>query len=174
MHRWLVGEEVDGDAATRSAEGFFGPAVGLGLGRGHAYGVPGRSGFDAVAVWSPPDVPILDEGDERAFGSACAATYGEEAVGRLSSLGALTGDHHPTTPHFYLFIIGSSVPGRGAGGHAIAPVLDRCDAEALGAYLESSNRRNLGFYRRHGFEMVWEERPEPDAPPLVGMWRDPR
>jgi GNAT superfamily N-acetyltransferase len=174
IQQWLAGSERAGDPAERMTKGFFAPAVEAGLGRGHAYGVPGETGFDAVAIWSPPDVPMLDESDEVALGTAFSASYGEEAIGRLIGLGALTGELDPSRPHFYLFIIGSSAQGRGTGGEAIAPVLGRCDAEGLGAYLESSNSRNLGFYQRLGFEVVWEERPAPDAPLTSGLWRDPR
>lgn len=173
VQQWVAGAEDAGDPAQRMADGFFAPAVEAGLGRGHAYGVPGEAGFDAVAVWSPPDVPMLDESDEVAFGTAFSAFHGEEAIGRLIALGALTNELHPSRPHFYLFIIGSSVQGRGTGGEAIAPVIGRCDAEGHGAYLESSNSRNLGFYQRLGFEVVWEERPAPDAPLMSGLWREP-
>ena len=41
--------------------------------------------------------------------------------------------------------------GTGTGGPLLQPVLDRCDAEGLPAYLESSNPRNWSFYARHGF-----------------------
>ena len=32
----------------------------------------------------------------------------------------------------------------------------------------------LGFYRRHGFDVISEIRPRPDAPPLWSMWREPQ
>jgi GNAT superfamily N-acetyltransferase len=117
---------------------------------------------------------MLSDADGVAIATAYSAIHGKEAVGRLIALGALTSELHPAQPHFYLFIIGSSVQGRGAGAQAIAPVLDRCDAEGLGSYLESSNSRNLGFYQRLGYEAVWEEKPESDGPLLAGMWRDPQ
>jgi GNAT superfamily N-acetyltransferase len=63
--------------------------------------------------------------------------------------------------------------GSGLGTLLMREVLDRCDRQGLGAYLESSNIRNVPFYERHGFEVLGEV--------AVGgefvarpMWRDPR
>jgi hypothetical protein len=53
------------------------------------------------------------------------------------------------------------------------PVLQRCDLDGLPAALESSNPRNVSFYRRLGFEVVWEAAPD-GGPPLQGMWRPAR
>ena len=70
-------------------------------------------------------------------------------------------------------ILGAAEQGRGIGAAVIRPVLDRCDADGLPAYLESSNEQNLSFYARHGFRQLWEDRPAPDGPVFRGMWRDP-
>ena len=60
----------------------------------------------------------------------------------------------------------------GLGAAVLAPVLDRCDAEGVHAYLESSNPRNLPFYRRLGFVAAGEI-PLPGGPSLIPMWREP-
>ena len=55
----------------------------------------------------------------------------------------------------------------------IRSVLDRCDAQGFGAYLESSKEQNLAFYARHGFDLT--QRCDPGGqPPTWTMWRDPR
>ena len=62
----------------------------------------------------------------------------------------------PKEPHWYLAILSVSPEsqGKGHGGALLRPGLERADAEGLPAYLETQRERNLGFYERHGFELV--------------------
>jgi GNAT superfamily N-acetyltransferase len=81
---------------------------------------------------------------------------------------------HPVVPHYYLSVLGTDPEqqGGGIGSALLTPVLHRCDAEGVGAYLESSKESNADFYARHGFDVT--DRIElPDGPPLWLMWREP-
>lgn len=82
---------------------------------------------------------------------------------------------HPTEPHWYLAVLGTApeAQGRGIGSALLAPVLDSCDEDGIGAYLESSKQANIAFYARHGFKVVGEHR-LPRGPRFWLMWRDPR
>jgi GNAT superfamily N-acetyltransferase len=82
---------------------------------------------------------------------------------------------HPRDPHFYLAVLGTRPDrqGHGLGSALMEPVLSRCDAEGIGAYLESSKESNVPFYRRHGFEVVGDIN-LPGGPTIWPMWRDPR
>ena len=82
---------------------------------------------------------------------------------------------HPRQPHYYLAILGTepAAQGQGVGSALLGPVLDDCDRNEVGAYLESSKESNLAFYGRHGFR-VTDELDLPDGPRIWLMWRDPR
>lgn len=82
--------------------------------------------------------------------------------------------HHPAEPHFYLSVVGTDPrrQGRGIGSALLAPVLDRCDARALPAFLECSKESNVRFYSRLGF-VVTDRIVLPEGPPLWLMWRSP-
>ncbi|HSZ05311.1 MAG TPA: GNAT family N-acetyltransferase [Solirubrobacteraceae bacterium] len=83
---------------------------------------------------------------------------------------------HPARPHhWYLAVLGTdpACQGRGLGSAVLAPVLERCDADGVGAYLESSKERNIDFYARHGFRVL-EHMRLLRGPSVWGMWRDPR
>ena len=83
--------------------------------------------------------------------------------------------HPREPPHWYLAVLGTdpAAQGQGLGSAALAPVLERCDADGVGAYLESSKERNIAFYSRHGFR-VTREIQLPRGPKMWAMWRDPR
>ncbi|MFE6762301.1 GNAT family N-acetyltransferase [Streptomyces sp. NPDC057689] len=86
----------------------------------------------------------------------------------------LTLEHrHPVRPaHWYVEYIGTHADARGTGrgSTVLAGLLERADADGRPVFLESSNSRNLTFYRRHGFE-VREEMAFRSGPPMWSMWR---
>ncbi len=134
-----------------------------------------EAGRRSVAVWAPPD-------GWRAAGARLAphlevltALYGERVDLVLRFL-RVVEDHHPEERHWYLPLLATepAAQGRGLGSAVLAPVLERCDAEGVPAYLEASSVANLGFYLGHGFNVAEELRPLPEGPMLWPMWRPPR
>jgi ribosomal protein S18 acetylase RimI-like enzyme len=83
--------------------------------------------------------------------------------------------HPRKPPHFYLAVLGTEpqAQGRGLGSAVLGAVLEQCDRDGVGAYLESSKERNIDFYARHGFR-VREELRLLRGPTMWKMWRDPR
>lgn len=101
--------------------------------------------------------------------------FGTRTPRALAALASLE-KHHPGPPHWYLAVIGTAPAhqGRGIGSALIRAVTDRCDAEGVPAYLESSKESNVPYYERHGFKVTAEHRLAKDGPTLWLMWRDPR
>jgi GNAT superfamily N-acetyltransferase len=98
-----------------------------------------------------------------------------DAVERLRIVADAVARAHPTAPHWYLNVLGTRPDrqGKGLGARVLDPVLAICDSEGVAAYLESSNPRNIPFYRRLGFEASGQIT-VPDGPSLYPMWRQPR
>lgn len=162
------------DPATRSqfAREFMRGGLEIGFPHGHVYATGANEG---AAVWSPPDIDLFDDATITQF----FGMLGEQIGARAEEVGnglLQINEHHPhDEPHFYLFILGTrrAQQGGGLGSKLIREVLDKCDRQGLGAYLESSNARNVPFYERHGFRVLAEVAlsPEFTARP---MWRDPQ
>jgi GNAT superfamily N-acetyltransferase len=128
-----------------------------------------------AALWMPPDTWHMSLlGQLRLLPSIVASARGD--TGRLLKAVNWMERKHPREPHWYLPAIGITPAwqGRGYGAALMRPMLERCDAERLPAYLEASSPRNRALYERHGFAVVEEGRYAADAPPLWRMWREPK
>ena len=70
----------------------------------------------------------------------------------------------------------AAAPGRqarGLGGALLQPILDRCDRDGHGAYLEATTSRGRDLYLRYGFAMLEEVALPGGGPLLWRMWRGP-
>lgn len=143
---------------------FGGSAVGART----AYHTPGMS---AVALWLPPGAS--SDGD--ALADLIERTAPADRKGDAFATFRQMRDFHPREPHWYLPLTGVDPvdQGRGLGSTLLRHALARIDAEGLSAYLENSNRRNIPFYERAGFEVVGRIGVG-DYPPLFPMIRPPR
>jgi ribosomal protein S18 acetylase RimI-like enzyme len=83
---------------------------------------------------------------------------------------------HPNNRHYYLQVLGVAPEhqGKGIGNAMIQPILERCDREGCGAYLENSKESNNVFYQKRGFVITGEIHASSKAPPLWQMWREPQ
>jgi ribosomal protein S18 acetylase RimI-like enzyme len=161
------------DAATRprGLERFFRLQLGRTfLRRGEAYTTPELQGG---AFWLPPASPKPGLRELLAQ-IPMIPLLGRRLVPTLRLI-ALMEANHPKGTHYYLGTLGvdPAGQGKGIGSALLQPVLDHCDAEGLPAYLESSNARNLPFYRRHGFDVTSEIVAPDGGPKLWLMWREP-
>lgn len=140
------------------------------LRRGEAYTTPDRV---AGAFWLPPSSPRPGL-REVVSQLPMIPLLGRRLMPTLRLIGLMDA-HRPKGTHYYLGPLGTdpAYQGKGIGSELLRPVLDRCDEEGLPAYLESSNARNLPFYRRHGFMVSGEIAPPDGGPKLWLMWREP-
>jgi GNAT superfamily N-acetyltransferase len=131
------------------------------------------SGVGAI-VWELPGqwkVGILDQLRLLPF----MARINGRLLPRIVRALAVVESDHPAEPHYYLPLVGVEPEwrGRGLGTALMRPILDRCDAEKVPAYLEATTPRNRALYERHGFAVTEEFALGPGSPPLWRMWRNP-
>jgi GNAT superfamily N-acetyltransferase len=136
--------------------------------------VDGAGALAGAGVWAPPGRWRLGFLDMLTTAPTMMRLAGRR-VGSLTAGQRMLEQHHLRRPHYYLAILGTDPQkqGKGFASAMIAPVLARCDEEAMPAYLESSKQSNIGFYERHGF-VLNEELQLPDGPPIWPMLREPR
>lgn len=131
---------------------------------------------EGAALWVAPGRWRVGPRQQIGMLPGLLSTIGLRAVRLMGDFDAMER-HHASVPqdHWYLSVLGTEPDhqGKGIGAALVQPVLDHCDAEGLGAYLESSKETNIGYYRRFGFEVVGELRFR-GGPPMWPMWRDPR
>lgn len=129
----------------------------------------------AVAVWMHPNQWKMSPLATLRVLPAMVRSLGTKFPRMLGAFNAVE-KVHPEAEHYFLEALGTSqqVQGKGLGSAVIRPMLDRCDAEGMPAYLESSNPQNIPFYARHGFQPTGEIMVGEGAPTVTAMWRDPR
>lgn len=130
-----------------------------------------------AAFWDPPGHWQTRPRDHLRLAVPMLLGINRRIPRALRGLGRVEAVHRAQpADHYYLAVLGTrtALQGKGYGSALLQPMLDRCDREGVGAYLESSKERNVPFYRRHGFEVVQEIPFGPGGPTLWAMWRDPR
>lgn len=126
----------------------------------------------AAALWMPPEPRPASFSDLRIHFGLLAVLRGRLGVARR--LARLLAARHPREAHYYLGTLGTEPvwQRRGIATSLVEPVLERCDARSLPAYLESSRLENVGFYEARGFRVV-DEVSLDGGPTLWLMWRTP-
>jgi GNAT superfamily N-acetyltransferase len=123
-----------------------------------------------AAIWSPPDAWQMGLREMLHDLPAFMSTHTPTVLRGMHQV----EKRHPRDPHYYLSILGVDPPrqGSGLGTALLLPMLQRCDAEGVGAYLETGTEENVRFYARHGFRVI-DEVPLPSGPVMWLMWRNP-
>jgi ribosomal protein S18 acetylase RimI-like enzyme len=127
-------------------------------------------GFAGAALWLPPNV----QPDEEAMKALIQRTA-SQIQSDIERVFETMQSYHPREPHWYLPLLGVDpfLQGNGFGSALLKHALTACDRDNTFAFLESTNRRNVSLYQRHGFEIVGEIQVG-TSPTLFPMLRKPR
>ena len=151
VHRWILPGEFDWAVASDS---FFAMVMSDMLRHDSVFTTEAREG---AALWIPPYPQPAALRDRLAMAARWYAALGRRSKEVGEQLARIERAH-PREPHWYLAVLGTDPrhQGRGVGSALLAPILARCDADRVPAYLESSKRTNVPFYERHGFRVIGE------------------
>jgi GNAT superfamily N-acetyltransferase len=165
---WLF---PDHEARRRKLPRFFRSLLRASLSFGEVYAAGDNR---CAAIWNPPGTFPMGWRTDARLGLLTTRLVGVHITRCARGL-MYFASHHPRERHWYLQMLGTDPEwqGHGAGSAIMAPVLERCDREGDRVYLESSKKRNIPFYERHGFT-VTDEIQVPRGPIVWPMWRNPR
>jgi ribosomal protein S18 acetylase RimI-like enzyme len=142
------------------------------LAQDHCYTTAGIAG---AAIWMRPGQARIGMLQQLRLTPSILRAYGRDIVPMARLMMLLDSMHPHEREHWYLPFVGV-VPewqGRGIGAALLQPVLERCDAEGMPAYLEATTDRNRALYERSGFEVTGEYRMWNGGPVGWNMWREP-
>ena len=131
------------------------------------------------SIWTKPILDLdesdnSDDDEQDAFVNLMHELVGDR-ISQVLEAFAEVNANHPSQPHWYLQAVGTvpEMQSKGRAAKLLQPILEICDKEETGAYLESTNPRNLSFYYRLGFETQKELSLDGGKAALTCMWRDP-
>ncbi|MBN2021997.1 MAG: GNAT family N-acetyltransferase [Pirellulales bacterium] len=133
-----------------------------------------------LAVWIPPDGTSMGMWQAVQCGMLLAPfRLGPRTCGRLFHITRLGDRWHKRAlpePHWYLFMLAVDPPyqGQGVGSALLSSGLARADAEGTPVYLETTTEKNVRFYQKHGFDVVFRESIGKASLPFWGMIRKSR
>lgn len=129
---------------------------------------------DGAAIWFPPGKGQPSVIDQLRLLPLMVRLAGRRLPRILAGLSFMES-RQPSEPHWHLPILGVEPgrQGRGLGGALMQPILDRCDRDGHGAYLEATSSRSRDLYLRHGFAVLEEVALPGGGPLLWRMWRGP-
>jgi len=128
------------------------------------------------ALWYPPGKTRIGPIQQLALLPNLIRVAGLRGLKRIISVMDTLDKVHPNEKHYYVQFIGVDPDHQrqGIGGALMQPILERCDREGCGAYLENTQEANFAFYERHGFSITQEVDLGRGGPSVWPMWRDPQ
>lgn len=166
----------DADVRRRVLRTFMEATARDAAAHGHALVAWAPDGLLGVALWMPPGTFPLSTVRKVRMGPALgrAALAARGSMRSFARVGAALEKAHPPGPAWYLQAMGvhPRAQRRGVGSRLMAPALAMADSAGLPCYLQTSDRANVDYYRRHGFEVTQDAiQTFPGGPVYVGMAR---
>lgn len=128
----------------------------------------------ATALWRVDSTPLPYPTMPNLGGLMVAFLGSERAAAVGAGLGAFAANKPEPPFHYLQFLaVHPDHQGQGLGRRLVAHGQQRAAAEGQGVYLESTNPRNLPFYRSVGFELLGDFTLQPDGPPAYRLWWAP-
>lgn len=169
MLQWIFPDAVQQSAATAAWLGVFVEAYA-------AAGVSDVADTDemataGIALWRCSTEP-LPFSQAPSIGGLMAAFLGVERAMQLGEgLGAFAANKPEPPFHYLQFLaVHPSQQGHGLGRQLVLHGQQRAAEAGVGVYLESTNPRNLSFYRSCGFQDIGRFELLPDGPPAFRFW----
>jgi GNAT superfamily N-acetyltransferase len=139
---------------------------------GHVYTNEKKS---CCAIWAPPGKYNPNSFFNLLLLPAWIKSVGLDRLIKIMNGSNYLAKHFAGPEYFYLMSIGTlpQEQGKGIGSALMKPVLDICDRDNIPACLETSNEKNLDFYKRHGFKIREEVIIPSGGPKTWVMIREP-
>ncbi|CAM3688515.1 Mycothiol acetyltransferase [Nocardiopsis gilva] len=124
-------------------------------------------------LWTTPE--IAEAGDVFAELAPKFAEISGDRAEAAAQAEAAMAPHRPTEPVWFLCSLGVDPDrqGSGLGRAVIRPGLEAADSAGLSSFLETSDKRNVRFYRNFGFEVSAEYSLPGGGPRTWAMARRP-
>ena len=167
LYRWLYPD--DEDRPQRLAE-VFDLVVRAALASDSAWVT---TDLRAVAVYTRTGVDLVDDDLGKRYVALLERQIGAHRAADAAAGMAACADQVPSTPHDTLHSIAVDArhQGQGLGLKLLAHLVGDADRRKCPVHLDSSNPRNVTFYRRLGFEQVAAVELPGDGPVMRTMWR---
>ena len=135
--------------------------------------------LEGVAAWIPPGKPEMNIWQSLSMLFGLFRKCGWHRFRRCLSLFSALERHHQAEmnkPHWLLSLIGvaPAYQGKGIGSLLLQPVLEQADREGFPCYLSTFTEQAVYFYRKHGFEILWQGEVSEGSPFVWTMKRSPR
>jgi len=177
----------DGPSKTASLKWFLGIVIEYGVKHGRVWGAfdNATSKLLGIAVWQTPFETGVSFWNLLRLGMASAPfQFGIGPTWRMMSCLDLTEKVHSqviSEPHWALYTIGvmSHDQSKGIGSALIAPMLSVVDSDKFlfshnYCYVDTSSERSLGFFQKHGFEIVNDVSNPSKGPRFWSLLREPK